>query len=192
MTDTAVEAETFTERCRRLLTEQPNQAEFTVSRAGLETLVLDNERYAALNREAVQRHLERRRLSDLSEQVEKLRARYPDAHLDPTEFGHSLLWVPGVKRPAKIWKNAEATLVFIIPNGFPYNQPDRFLTSADDTLLKHGYQASDVLGSVSGAPRDLIQWYWEITPTPQNTLLDHVNAARRRFEFGNASEREDA
>lgn len=43
------EAVTFTERCRLMLDDQPDQKEFTLSRSGLETLVLDGERYAALN-----------------------------------------------------------------------------------------------------------------------------------------------
>lgn len=43
------EAETFTERARRMLLEQPQQQEFTLSRAGLEALVLDAERYAQRN-----------------------------------------------------------------------------------------------------------------------------------------------
>lgn len=42
-------AESFTARTRRLLTAQPHQAEFTISRAGLETLVADSERYGELN-----------------------------------------------------------------------------------------------------------------------------------------------
>jgi hypothetical protein len=45
--------ETFTDRCRRLLTDQPKQREFTVSRVGLETLVLDSERYGEANAKAV-------------------------------------------------------------------------------------------------------------------------------------------
>ncbi len=41
-------AETFTEQSRRLL-QKDASAEFTISRTGLETLVADSERYAALN-----------------------------------------------------------------------------------------------------------------------------------------------
>lgn len=41
------QAESFTDRCRRLLNEQPAQAEFTLSRAGLKLLVADSERYGA-------------------------------------------------------------------------------------------------------------------------------------------------
>jgi len=44
------EAETFTDICRRLLNEQPDRAEFTLSRGALETLVQDSERYAASNK----------------------------------------------------------------------------------------------------------------------------------------------
>lgn len=43
--------EMFTDRCRKMLAEQPDQSEFTLSRAGLETLVLDSERYGASNAE---------------------------------------------------------------------------------------------------------------------------------------------
>ncbi len=45
------DAEMFTERCRRLLTEQPSQPQFTISRDGLELLVQDSERYGAQNAE---------------------------------------------------------------------------------------------------------------------------------------------
>ncbi len=41
----ALKGETFTGRCRRMLTEQPSQVEFTLSRQGFETLVVDAERY---------------------------------------------------------------------------------------------------------------------------------------------------
>jgi hypothetical protein len=44
------EAETFTERCRRMLDKDPSRIEFTLSRGGLETLVQDSERYGADNR----------------------------------------------------------------------------------------------------------------------------------------------
>lgn len=190
---------TFTERCRRMLAEQPSQAEFTLSRGGLETLVLDSERLAIMNAQAVREHLEeeeraeRMRPRDLNEQMTALIARYPDAHLEPSEqSGYSLLYVPGVERSA-IWKNRVCELIFLLPDGFPYSQPHRFLTSDDDTLLAHGGQASNIIGPINGAPPSLLQWHWAITSRrPQHTLLDHVNAARRRFEFANASDLESA
>lgn len=44
------DAETFTERCRKMLTAQPDQVEFALSRAGLEILIVDSERYAESNK----------------------------------------------------------------------------------------------------------------------------------------------
>lgn len=41
-----VDATTFTSKCRRMLDNQPDQAEFTLSRVGLEILVTGSERYA--------------------------------------------------------------------------------------------------------------------------------------------------
>lgn len=46
------DAETFTQRCRRMLSEQLEQKEFTLSRVGLETLVVGSESYGDANKVA--------------------------------------------------------------------------------------------------------------------------------------------
>lgn len=43
------EGMTFTERCRKMLIEQPDRTKFTLSRSALEVLVTDSERYAERN-----------------------------------------------------------------------------------------------------------------------------------------------
>ncbi len=48
--DMLIAGETFTERCRKMLAAQPSQSEFTLSRGGLEVLLLDSERYGQNNK----------------------------------------------------------------------------------------------------------------------------------------------
>lgn len=45
-----IDGETFTQRCRKLLQCEPGRLEFTLSRAALEMLVKDSERYADSNK----------------------------------------------------------------------------------------------------------------------------------------------
>ena len=51
---TTKDAYTWTEKCRKLLDEQPNRGEFTITRGGLETLVLDSERVGQANKASVE------------------------------------------------------------------------------------------------------------------------------------------
>lgn len=194
-------AMTFTERCRKMLTDQPDQPRFTLSRGGLETLVLDSERYGELNAKLVADKLasnewaERTRVRTLEEQVADLKAKYPDAELSGPidEYGTLLLTVPGVKRSAKIWKNRLATIYLLIGNQFPsaHHQPFRFYTSDDDTLLKHGGQTFNVIPA-DGAMVGKWKWLWRVQePNWRHSLLQNVAAASTRFAFGSYEEWEE-
>lgn len=194
----AARGETFTERCRRMLTEQSNQQQFTISRVGLETLVQDSERYGELNAKLVREQLasdeyyERTRVRTLEEQVADVAEKYPGSVLsDPfDEFGRRILTVSGVKRSPRIWKNRLATVYFIVGKDFTsaYSQPVRFFTSDDDTLLKHGGQTFQVIQ----AQKPMLgkwEWLWRVTePNWRHTLLQHVAVASHRFTFGSYEE----
>ena len=191
------DGETFTDRCRRMLTDQPETREFTLSRAALEVLVSDSERYGELNAALVRDQLandayrERTRVRTLEEQVADVAAKYPGAELgDPIdEFNRRVLKVPGVKRSA-IWKNRRATIYLVIGAHFPnaFSQPVRFFTSDDDTLLNHGGQTFNVVPA--GKPmRGKWEWLWRVRdPNWRHTLLQHVAVASHRFAFGSYEE----
>lgn len=186
-------AETFTARCRRLLSEQPNQLEFAVSRAGLETLVLDSERYAEQNAKLLNdEHNEKWRYKHLDEQIADLKQRWPEASLgdEPDQYGQRLLSIPGVRRNGKLWQNDVATIYLLIPNNYPNPQPSRFFTSDADTLLKHGGQ-TDMVIRAHGNPlvEGLWEWLWRVRePSARHTLLQHVAVAQGRFQFTDSRE----
>jgi hypothetical protein len=190
-----IDGETFTQRCRRLLAEQPTQIEFTISRAGLEVLVLDSERYGELNAKlvceklAADEYYEQTRVRTLEEQVADVKVKYPGAELgDPIdEYGTRLLTVPGVKRSAKIWKNRLATVYLLVFSQFPsaHAQPLRFFTDEDDTLLEHGGQTFNVILATDSRVLGKWEWLWRIRePNWRHTLLQHVATAQTRFAFG--------
>jgi hypothetical protein len=187
-------AVTFTWRCRKLLADHPNQTQFTLSRRGLETLVLDSERYGELNAKlsakslAAKKYYESRRVRSLEEQIVDLQCKYPEAHLadQRDEYGRRLLTVPGVKRSNKIWKNRLATIYFLVGDQFPsaHAQPGRFYTNDDDTILEHGGQTFNVLPA-TGSLQGKWEWMWRIRePNWRHNLLQIVAAASARFTFG--------
>lgn len=63
-------------------------------------------------------------------QLDELRERFGEAHVDTMASGTMLVTVPGVRLPQG-WSKASTAIRFLIPPGYPFAQPDCFWADAD-------------------------------------------------------------
>ena len=185
MIDPGMRGETFTERCRRMLTEQPKQAEFTLSRGGLETLVLDSERLAERNLESSRRHATHVSLT-IEENMALIRRRYPAATIEKHEFS-AWLTVPGVKLP-KGFNKKQTTIYVEVPAGFPGVGPERFWIDDDLRYAGGGRPTHSAPQYTSIGPVEkfgktgLLLCFWRVQRwNPRDTLYGYVLAMTRFF-----------
>jgi|SRR5580704_3116988 hypothetical protein len=183
--DDVPNAVTFTERCRRMLSEQPDQGEFTLSRGGLETLVLDSERYAERNRADAEKAaaaaalVARRTPSSLTAQFEQIRHRYPGSTLEAIEHGAHWLTVPDVPLP-KGFNRKKTTFYVEVPPGYPGVSPARFWVDGDVRYRGGGLPHLSYLYEKRGVERLLCFWCVQRW-SPWDTLRGYVQAMQQFF-----------
>lgn len=72
---------------------------------------------------------------ELLDGVERLRTRWPQAHLVKHSSGHTLVTVPSVLLPSG-YDQTICTVLFIAPPGFPSTVPEHFWTDIDIDLTQ--------------------------------------------------------
>lgn len=162
----AAGGETFTQRCRKMLTGTPEQTEFTLSRAGLEVLVSDSERYGERNAEDAKRAADLKRLypdpASLAEQVAKVAEHWPGAALHPRPAGLAGHWlsVP-IKLPSG-YAADETSMLVLIPDGYPLLAPKRFYLPYGHEILNSGGapRFTSLPQEIDG--RVLVEFFWKI------------------------------
>jgi hypothetical protein len=122
----------------------------------------------------------------LAEQIECLRRKWPQAHLQKNEHGQHLVVVPSVKLPNGC--NATiCTLLFVAPAGFPGSVPEGFWVDVPN-LEFNGEKLfwSNYVNPIPGFPawRDLTWFKWHLQAWNPNrdTLLAVVHAILQSLE----------
>jgi hypothetical protein len=162
-----VSGEMFTTRCRRLLNEQPSQREFTISRAGLEVLVTDSERYGDQNAKlAAQFAAHKKAYPDpdpLENQMQKVLRNWPGSILhDPRGNGTVGRWLEVPVSLPKAYRKGTAHMFILLPDGYPFSGPHRFYLPYSDASLDHGGLPKCVSGPQKIDGRELCELFWKI------------------------------
>lgn len=158
---------TFTEWCRRLLTEQPNQHEFTLSRPGLETLVLDSERYGEQNAKLAERAATLKRAYpdpiDIDSQMIRVTRNWPGAVLYPPHGNGTVgQWLEVPVELPKEYKHTSGVMYILLPEGYPYTGPHRFYLRYEDASLEHGGLPKLTSRPQTIEGRTLCEFFWKI------------------------------
>lgn len=104
-------------------------------------------------------------LAPITEGIERLRTRWPQAHFVTGPHGDNLIVVPSVVLP-KGYQETICTVLFIAPAGFPAQHPHHFFTDID-VRLANG--AHPTLTTPRGFPRNVWpqwseckRWHWRL------------------------------
>lgn len=158
---------TFTEHCRQLLDAQPTQLEFTLSRAGLEVLVLDSERYGAMNDQlaasAAAHKLAYPDPVGLEDQLSKVVQKWPGAILHPPHGSGTVgRWLEVPITLPSTYKSATSAMFILLPDGYPHQGPHRFYLPYEDASLESGGLPKCVSGPQIIDGRRLCEFFWKI------------------------------
>jgi hypothetical protein len=98
----------------------------------------------------------------LATELASLQERYPQARVEEGE-GQRVLSVPGVRLPQG-WSRAEATIMVLVPVGFPHAGPDCFFTDAELQLASGAEPMNSAKQPLLGRERRWFSWHpsaWE-------------------------------
>ena len=119
--------------------------------------------------------------------LERIKTKYPQAHIEFNEPYEPILVVPGV-RLGEGWNKTICTILSIIPRGFPAVQPDRFWVDLPDLRLSNGDQPeyTNTLIDIYGHPQwnNCTTWFaWILQGWNPNTdsLYTWLKVMERRL-----------
>jgi Prokaryotic E2 family E len=121
----------------------------------------------------------------IEQQLDQLRARYPEAEARSQTDGSYLIQVPQVELPAAKWNQAKTDVYFIAPAGYPVARPDCFW--ADFSLrLANGGLPQNSSPQPTPFGMNLLWFSWHLTTwNPRDTLQTFLAVIQERFERGN-------
>jgi hypothetical protein len=95
-------------------------------------------------------------------QLDELRERFGEAHVDTTASGTMLVTVPGVRLPHG-WSKASTAIRFFVPPGYPFAQPDCFWADADLRLASGAIPQSSGPNAIPDSGDQGLWFSWHLT-----------------------------
>jgi hypothetical protein len=119
----------------------------------------------------------------ISEQLEELRRRYPDATVDEAPDGSMLVTVPNFPLPPG-WSRPRVRVRFAAPVGYPVARPDSFWTDPD-LRLQSGASPANTNPQAPWSAGEQFLWfswhpaYWDPQKDSLATFLGVIDARFR-------------
>lgn len=122
-------------------------------------------------------------MDPLSRQLADVHRRCPQAQFELAPDGQRLLVVPGVSvGPA--WNRPEATLLVVVPSGYPHVNMDCFYTDAVLCLASGADPANSSLQSVFGSQLRWFSWHMSAWDPTTVTLDRYLRFCEVRLREG--------
>ena len=121
-------------------------------------------------------------LSLIEEQLKELLEIHPQATITALPDGSTLVSVPNMRIPPG-WNVPEATIVFVIPAGFPTARPDCFWTNPG-VLLASGGQPANSNPQMPPGGTVMMRWFsWHLQNWHPNrdTIYTYLDFCLDRF-----------
>jgi hypothetical protein len=119
----------------------------------------------------------------LTEQIDTLRAIYPDVRTQPLTSGATLIEIPNFRLPSG-WRPETTTIRFLAPAGYPHARPDCFWTDSDVGLITGSPPQASGNNPIPEANNIASVWFsWHVAQwnPNQDSLVTYVRVIEARF-----------
>lgn len=116
----------------------------------------------------------------VARQVDELKGRYPEAHLEDAPDGQRVLVVPAVG-VGQGWNLADVTIRVLVPVGYPNVPLDCFYTDAALRLATGAEPANSSIQSVFGGQFRWFSWHLGAWAATNGSLEKYLRFCKRRL-----------
>lgn len=121
-------------------------------------------------------------LPRVTNEIERVKESFPTTQVTVQPDGSIHIEIPNVPLPPG-WNKSEATILIIVPIGYPQARPDGFYADSD-LRAQNGAKVPDGSGQVQIAGRNWTRFCWQPTTwdMSRDNLWKYVKLALSRFK----------
>jgi hypothetical protein len=116
-----------------------------------------------------------------TQQLADVQLRFPQARLDPSPDGQSVLVVPGVP-VAEGWNIPAVTVRVLVPMGFPHAHPDCFYVDQQLALASGAEPTNSSIQMIPGGPCRWFSWHLGSWDVISGSLDQYLRFCERRLK----------